>query len=480
MTMFGGTGSGSGLAPFRPPARLGGSPSSWLDTSTSSSQQQRLSPSLSSSYPRIGGGGGAAASDPTARRNSPAVEDYMDLLQQLRQQEQLNDRLLEEARAQQLRLVLQNRSSTATTSTSAAAASSGVDPTSGQATGTARQREQRQQEQLALLQQQERLLRSREQRQQQQQQLAAASPMAAASSDEMAAPAVPRHHHQRPAKKRAMHPPQSPARPPPSSSLRSATAATDTYKPGIPLALPTDKDKLTMYQTLIRASLEYFTATQEDINTTVQGRRQKLLVGQSTCCATPPQPRSGSRLSLFVLLLCYYHMKLHASQPVLSCPYSLLCCRKQKPSTHARTNIRTPAPMDQSAFAASFVLIYRWDTCYAARARVPIPKPGSVFVRIVVPQRSMCLYLRISHAMHNPKNLDLPKTTDQAAQNIAAAHLSKPCSFMPEDMQHRMEAERHKKGASKAGQNYWVKACDVRFVIVACFALRSALSSSTG
>jgi Flp pilus assembly protein TadB len=56
--------------------------------------------------------------------------------------------------------------------------------------------------------------------------------------------------------------------------------------------------------------------------------------------------------------------------------------------------------------------------------------------------------------------------TDQAAQNIAAAHLSKPCSFMPDEMQYQLESERHKKGASKAGQNYWVKACDVGVMVM--------------
>lgn len=34
---------------------------------------------------------------------------------------------------------------------------------------------------------------------------------------------------------------------------------------------------------------------------------------------------------------------------------------------------------------------------------------------------------------------------------------------MPEAMQKQIETERHKKGASKAGQNYWVTACDVRW-----------------
>jgi hypothetical protein len=67
---------------------------------------------------------------------------------------------------------------------------------------------------------------------------------------------------------------------------------------------------------------------------------------------------------------------------------------------------------------------------------------------------------------HKPHYYCLLIPTDQAAQNIAAAHLSKPCSFMPEPMQHSMDIERHKKGASKAGQNYWVKACDVSDVFV--------------
>jgi hypothetical protein len=264
-------GDGSGLlAPFHPsslggdyyPHDGGGSSASvrWLD-GTSQQSSSYYSPA------------GSRRTNPDPRR--PAVEDYLDLLEQLRQQEQLNDRLLAEARIQQLR-ILQNRATTATSS----------EPTrrTRPTIGIRQRREQQHhQEQLVQLQQQERLLRFQDQQRQQQQQQAASNHRAASSSSSQARSAatspsnLASRSQQRPSKK------QRKVVPPPSSSSSSLpTTAAEPYQPGIPLALPTDLEKLTTYQTLIRASLEYFTATLEDINTTVQGRRQKLFVGQST------------------------------------------------------------------------------------------------------------------------------------------------------------------------------------------------------
>jgi hypothetical protein len=48
----------------------------------------------------------------------------------------------------------------------------------------------------------------------------------------------------------------------------------------IPMACPTDAAKVTRYQCLIRCSLEYFTATLDDISTKVQGRRDRILPNQ--------------------------------------------------------------------------------------------------------------------------------------------------------------------------------------------------------
>lgn len=48
----------------------------------------------------------------------------------------------------------------------------------------------------------------------------------------------------------------------------------------IPVAEPADRDSLTLYQALIRASLEYFTSVDEDVNTSVQGRRQAITHNQ--------------------------------------------------------------------------------------------------------------------------------------------------------------------------------------------------------
>jgi hypothetical protein len=265
-----GGGDGSGLAPFHPSSlggdyypHDGGSSASarWLDNGA----PQRSSSSYYSPA------AGSRRTNPDPRR--PAVEDYLDLLEQLRQQEQLNDRLLAEARVQQLR-ILQNR---------APATSSEPTRRTRPGTSTRHREEQLNQEHLAQLQQQERLLRFQDQQRQEQQQQAASNHRAASSSSSQARSVATSpsnqasRSQQRPSKK------QRKVVPPPSSSSSSLpTTAAETYQPGIPLALPTDLEKLTTYQTLIRASLEYFTATLEDINTTVQGRRQKLFVGQST------------------------------------------------------------------------------------------------------------------------------------------------------------------------------------------------------
>lgn len=46
------------------------------------------------------------------------------------------------------------------------------------------------------------------------------------------------------------------------------------------MALPSDSRCLTVYQILLRQSLEYFSATQEDVDARVRGRKQKIRLGQ--------------------------------------------------------------------------------------------------------------------------------------------------------------------------------------------------------
>lgn len=48
----------------------------------------------------------------------------------------------------------------------------------------------------------------------------------------------------------------------------------------LPLAVPSDEGRLSGYQILLRQSLEYFSATKEDVETHVQGRKQKIRLGQ--------------------------------------------------------------------------------------------------------------------------------------------------------------------------------------------------------
>lgn len=48
----------------------------------------------------------------------------------------------------------------------------------------------------------------------------------------------------------------------------------------IPVAVDTDRQALTLYQVTVRQSLEYFTAIEDDVNTTVQGRRKSIVANQ--------------------------------------------------------------------------------------------------------------------------------------------------------------------------------------------------------
>jgi hypothetical protein len=49
---------------------------------------------------------------------------------------------------------------------------------------------------------------------------------------------------------------------------------------GVPVALDSDGDYLTRYQVVLRQCLEFFTATVSDVETSVQGRKHKLQLGQ--------------------------------------------------------------------------------------------------------------------------------------------------------------------------------------------------------
>lgn len=163
----------------------------------------------SASYPLFREADQLSRFAPGARvAESPAVNSYMDLLEQLRHQELLNERLRQEAH-----------------------------------------RRERQQHQLHPRQERE-------------------NPSTSVPQVSSAMTNVPYSRVHRTKKKLP-------------SQQRLPMETAPTYKPGIPLELPSDKEKLTTYQALIRASLEYFKATQDDINTTVQGRRQKLQCGQS-------------------------------------------------------------------------------------------------------------------------------------------------------------------------------------------------------
>jgi hypothetical protein len=64
-----------------------------------------------------------------------------------------------------------------------------------------------------------------------------------------------------------------------------------------PMALRSDVEQLTVYQVLIRRSLEYFVAGETDVATSVRGRKQKIRVGQigvrcKYCAHVPLRQRS--------------------------------------------------------------------------------------------------------------------------------------------------------------------------------------------
>lgn len=63
--------------------------------------------------------------------------------------------------------------------------------------------------------------------------------------------------------------------------MRGSPAGRD-FKVGVAMASASDAEKLSAFQALIRRSLEYFEATEDDVLTSVQGRRQKIRLGQST------------------------------------------------------------------------------------------------------------------------------------------------------------------------------------------------------
>lgn len=81
------------------------------------------------------------------------------------------------------------------------------------------------------------------------------------------------------------------------------------------MSVEADHEKLSAFQALIRESLEYFEATDDDVLTSVQGRRQKIRLGQSKFLQTIEQlsmiidhlpvvvfPRHNSRSAMQVLL----------------------------------------------------------------------------------------------------------------------------------------------------------------------------------
>lgn len=63
--------------------------------------------------------------------------------------------------------------------------------------------------------------------------------------------------------------------------MRGSPGAARDFRAGVIMSVEADREKLSAFQALIRQSLEYFEATDDDVLTSVQGRRQKIRLGQS-------------------------------------------------------------------------------------------------------------------------------------------------------------------------------------------------------
>lgn len=95
------------------------------------------------------------------------------------------------------------------------------------------------------------------------------------------------------------------------------------------MSIPSDQTCLTDYQMLLRLSLEYFSATQQDVEARVRGRKQKIRLGQigvrCRYCAHLPVPIRGRGA-------CYYPKTLvnvyQAAQNIAGAHFrtDMFCC----------------------------------------------------------------------------------------------------------------------------------------------------------
>lgn len=91
-----------------------------------------------------------------------------------------------------------------------------------------------------------------------------------------------------------------------------------------PLALPSDRTCLTVYQMLLRQSLEYFTATTDDVESRVRGRKQKIRLGQlgvrcRYCAHLPVSQRGKGAVYYPKTLLNVYQAAQNIAGAHLSC-----------------------------------------------------------------------------------------------------------------------------------------------------------------
>jgi hypothetical protein len=75
-------------------------------------------------------------------------------------------------------------------------------------------------------------------------------------------------------------------------------AAAAPSSPGMPLSLPNDAERLSEYQTILRQQFEFFQAGPLDAQTTAQGRKRPVVIGQGasylSCCVVV-SPRGKSK-----------------------------------------------------------------------------------------------------------------------------------------------------------------------------------------
>lgn len=114
--------------------------------------------------------------------------------------------------------------------------------------------------------------------------------------------------------------------------------STETRTSGIPMELSSDVEQLTIYQVLIRRSLEYFVAKETDVATSVRGRKQKIRIGQigvrcKYCAHMPLRQRNKGAVYYAKSLINVYQAAQNIATAHFAtesaCPYMPVAIREE-------------------------------------------------------------------------------------------------------------------------------------------------------